>query len=293
MSEGGLGNQLFQASYAHYLSLVFPEASVYFVNDNSRSDREFELTDFFVSCVHVKQKDSRIFFGKTNTEIKRGMSRRFGSKADQFIQRNMISEIGGLGNQNERILGDLNHRRKNYKTIVRGYFQYFNNLFSENDCFAALFLESIGINASSHLTYDDLNICLHIRRGDYLSNFSFGPLKISYFSKLLDEYRTAESRISIHSDNSNMLEDELLCGLQLSENSFSGNPWDLFVDALHSELFIGSNSSLSWWAGFALEKFGRLPNKIIIFPNEWFRGISTVSLGIIPPSWKLSEASWQ
>jgi hypothetical protein len=49
LSEGGLGNQLFQASFAHRLAILMPEYDVSFVNDNSASDRRFSLRQIGIS----------------------------------------------------------------------------------------------------------------------------------------------------------------------------------------------------------------------------------------------------
>lgn len=298
LSEGGLGNQLFQAAYAHHLSTQFPHAIVEFIDCNSTGDRKFELSHFFDSCEHVTQKRAWRLFDKTGLEVRRGLSRRFGTLGASLLSINEVSELGGLGNQNERIINEINTMGTLSRLIglnqinVRGYFQYWEHMFPGDECFLRLFRNCLSSNTSSWEKKQSSDVCLHIRRGDYLKNPSLGPLRLEYYVDLLEKYVNLQGKVTLHSDQTDL---EILTkrlGTFLSDSSFSSNPWDLFSDAINSKVLICSNSSLSWWAAYSKEQFGMIDNSKIIFPSEWFRNVSTFSLGILPPQWEIAEVMW-
>jgi hypothetical protein len=298
LSEGGLGNQLFQAAYAHHLSTEFPYALVEFIDCNSTRDRKFELNHFFGPCKHVTQKRARRPFGKTGLEIRRGLSRRLGFVGASLLSINEVSEVGGLGNQNERIISEIDkmsiiRRQLGLNQInVRGYFQYWEHLFPVNECFLELFSHYLSSNATTSQKKQYSDVFLHVRRGDYLKNPSLGPLRSDYYVELLEKYAGLDSKVTIHSDEADLgIIPKRLVTL-LSDSSFSSNPWDLFRDAINSKVLICSNSSLSWWAAFSKAQFGTLEDSKIIFPSEWFRNVPTHSLGIIPPNWEIAKAIW-
>ena len=117
-------------------------------------------------------------------------------------------------------------------------------------------------------------------------------MRLDYYVKLLEKHVGLNAKVTIHSDQTDLEIVPKALGTLLSDSSFSSNPWDLFSDAINSKVLICSNSSLSWWAAFSKEQFGSLEDSKIIFPNEWFRNVSTHSLGILPPKWEIAKALW-
>ena len=77
LSEGGLGNQLFQASFAHWFAEHHPTKKVRFIDSNSSKDRPFELTHLFDNCEHVGIPPRFTILGLTISELLNALRRRF------------------------------------------------------------------------------------------------------------------------------------------------------------------------------------------------------------------------
>lgn len=291
LSEGGLGNQLFQASYAHRTAMVYPNHYVYFVNDNSKYDRKFELDDFFEECPHVKQSESNLINGMNRHNLHLSLSRRVKWYKGANYLDNLYKEEGGLVgfdsdfDLHSRILAS---RSKNLN--VRGYFQKSKYNFPVDPCFAKALFRALEKNAR-RLLCDEFT-CVHVRRGDFLHFSSHGPLSKGYFTDLLYNLERYAGGVIIHSDDPTIVDKFASLPIKLSEFSLSSNVWDVLSDASRSACFIGSNSSLSWWAAYCAQNFGHSTKKNIYFPSEWFRGVSTKSLEIIPESWKTVKVQW-
>ena len=291
LSEGGLGNQLFQASFAHRLAILFPEYKVSFVDDNSVSDREFSLNGFFKSCSHVTESKSYLVGGKNRNEIHRFLARRFPNFEDQKYLRRLINESGsGFSFENELRKYLQNSHQK--LTLIRGYFQISKYHFPAHSCFASALWTSIFANTHNRLLSEKSTATIHIRRGDFIKFSSHGPLSINYFIKQLVPLQGKVSSLSVHSDDSLVLKELKDLPFQIAPTSISNNPWQLISDAITSRFFLGSNSSLSWWAAFALATFGEAERARIYFPSEWFRGVNTRTLEILPSEWNLVEVDW-
>ena len=173
---------------------------------------------------------------------------------------------------------------------MRGYFQKSKYHFPADPCFANALIRALEKNArrlkSENFTF------VHVRRGDFVRFSSHGPLSKEYFIDQLQHLDDNSRSVLIHSDDIKIVDDFASLPIKLSEYSLSSNAWDVLSDAAKSNYFIGSNSSLSWWAAYCTQNFGHSVNKNIYFPSEWFRGVSTKSLEIIPNNWKTVKARW-
>jgi hypothetical protein len=203
----------------------------------------------------------------------------------------LINESGsGFSFENE--LREYLQNSHQKLTLVRGYFQISKYHFPAHICFASALRNSIFANAHGSLLSEKGGVVVHVRRGDFLKSSSHGPLSISYFIKQLVPLQGKVSSLSVHSDDLLVIEELKDLSFQISQTSVSKNPWQLISDAITSRFFIGSNSSLSWWAAFALATFGEVERARISFPSEWFRGVNTQTLEILPPEWDLVEVDW-
>lgn len=291
LSEGGLGNQLFQASFAHRLAMLFPECKVSFVNDNSKSDRKFSLEGFFDSCSHVKESKSHLYRGRNRNDIHRILTRRYPRFGDSNYLRRIVNE-GEARFPSELELQKYLQNSSQKLNIIRGYFQKSEYHFPVHSCFASALKDSISANSDGFLSSDRGRASAHIRRGDFLKFSSHGPLSIDYFAKQLVPLQGEVRYLSVHSDDSSVMSELGKLSFQITESSLSENPWQLISDAISSRFFIGSNSSLSWWAAFALTTFGAPESSRITFPSEWFRNVHSRDLGILHPQWNLVEVDW-
>jgi hypothetical protein len=291
LSEGGLGNQLFQASFAHKLAILFPNYKVRFVNDNSEADRRFSLEGFFDSCSHVTESKSHLVGGRNRNDIHRILTRRIPGFDDKNYLRKVVNE-GDSSFSSEKELQNYLRSSSQQLNIIRGYFQKAQYHFPVHDCFASALKKSISKNSSGVLFPDRGGAIVHIRRGDFLKFASHGPLSIEYFIKQLIPLQGHVKYLSVHSDDSSIMSELGSLSFHTTESSMSENPWQLISDAVTSRFFIGSNSSLSWWAAYSLTTFGETRPSRITFPSEWFRGVDSRNLGILPVEWHLVEVDW-
>jgi len=133
------------------------------------------------------------------------------------------------------------------------------------------------------------SICLHVRRGDYVTNS-----KTNRFHGVcsLDYYREGVKRVVgnlskphcfVFSDDPEWTRKHLDVGLPTTVVDVNG------PDDAHQDLwlmaacksFVIANSSLSWWAAW-LCKF---KNKSVVAPLNWFQADARKSVDLIPVDW--------
>lgn len=132
----------------------------------------------------------------------------------------------------------------------------------------------------------ELPLIIHLRRGDYSSETSFGLLGVEYYlSSVNDLLRSSEVRsIWVFTDD-----------LQEAESLFQGKfalPTRFISDIdgsdsaslevmRYGKAYVIGNSSFSWWAAFL--KYDNSAR--VIAPKPWFVGQDEPKY-LIPPSWK-------
>ena len=132
------------------------------------------------------------------------------------------------------------------------------------------------------------SVCLHVRRGDYVSDPTVhsvhGVQPADYFNaaaRLIAE-RVRDPVFFVFSEDLDWAESQLsLPGRHWFVRESAGLPPSadhrLMSGCRH---FIISNSTYSWWAAW----LGTAPEKIVIAPRRWFQS-ATAPAGLIPPEW--------
>lgn len=132
-------------------------------------------------------------------------------------------------------------------------------------------------------------ICLHIRRGDYISNKSaasmHGLCGLEYYLTGLEQVcdGLVNPHCFIFSDDPIWVKENMQLSVPMTIVDING------PDAAHEDLwlmsackrFVIANSSLSWWGAWLSEHM----DKVIVAPRQWFLtdGINTDDL--IPKDW--------
>jgi Glycosyl transferase family 11 len=247
--RGGLGNQLFQWVFGHYVAKtheVFQDTSWF----SAQVQRSFELHELQQHCDHMKRHGSRSTF-----------------------KASLQSRMVGFPNRNT-ILDDTNFNSDFWKSIpklsIEGYFQSEVNMESAGGSWLNELRSHI-----SELTLDGLSVniaeatVVHVRRGDYLRpevKKNIGTLDDIFFSRQIDEMqgdivilceRVSDIRALIGDLREKrqilVLDDSLL------------NSWSTLQAISKAKYFIGSNSSLSWWGAFLRSKEGKKSS----LPSRW------------------------
>jgi hypothetical protein len=243
--SGGLGNQLFQLSAATYLhNLSFNVKLDCSPNQLNRA-RKNEISELIR---HVDLEEYRsVFVGMNLAKLRYKFSSKFPClKSLQIEQKNFSVPIPN----SEKSFGRY-----------RGYWQNSINA------------DTLKIQVRNFLKpVESLEVGMHVRKGDYLDpkHISLhGELPIEYFIESLRvvSEMTNSRNLAIYSD-SPLLLNELISTLKaLGWNvrvEESIDPWETLRLMSGHKFLVASNSTYSWWAGFA----GL--SDLCFFPSYWF-----------------------
>ncbi|MEO6729266.1 MAG: alpha-1,2-fucosyltransferase [Candidatus Dojkabacteria bacterium] len=130
-------------------------------------------------------------------------------------------------------------------------------------------------------------ICLHVRRGDYVSNSHTNSV---HGTAPMDYYNNAIAYINSHVENPNYFlfsDDPDWAKENIKTNSpteVSYNPIELGYEDLAlmnaCKHYIIANSTFSWWGAY----LSRNPNKIVCAPKRWYNDKEN-PIDLIPENW--------
>ena len=215
---GGLGNQLFQLSFAIGLSkktskkVVLSDA---YLKDSLRASENTFLT-------------SQNLVGITSSRCKLHLYPQIFSIKDIDFQNLSCCII--TFPENSQWLGHISNK-KVFMEII-----------------------SASLNSIPTLHNDTSGILIHFRLGDYLfppASFRYGVLKTSYHQKILSKL-PANSPISLVTDDiraCRRIYKSILHGREISFSEFSSSEED-FKRMCSAEIFIAANSTMSFWAAW-------------------------------------------
>lgn len=297
--SGGLGNQLFQIASGLQFESQQLEVNI------SQLHGKFELhqlLDFIAKErgieVVIKSEKTSYFFTKAHNYLLRSSQWKFNSRAQELIGNLVIqAAIYISGIPAGRVYTDFTDFKKIisrytevHNNYVIGYFQdqniarsikkyltdYFDSTYKDEN-------ESISIDNSSEIT-------LHIRRGDYANENKIGMLSLEYFRgilfRLYEEQNIGKLRLfsNGHFELSDVVDkDQLSSIVEIDATS----ALELLAKMRNGHIFILSNSTLSWWAGYLC----RNPRKLIYVPDPWFRTLSE-PVNLIPSDWNKCQSIW-
>jgi hypothetical protein len=260
---GGLGNQLFQAQYGLRLQNTIG-GTIYF--DDS----------FFLKSSKIHEK---LFIGDLNLPI----SIITLSGKDIVFRRTIERVLYKLRVPFSKLLKPLflfENQESSFECssciILDGFWQDSKNLYEP---FIKLLREHLTqYNSAENLPRSNI-ICVHVRRGDYLTNRHWGVRQQIVSS--LDYYLTAfeyfEGLIEnpvfeIYTDDESWASKAFSARSNTRVIKSSGvTPLKLLSMMSNYNNFIIANSSLSWWAA----TLSTASQKIIILPKKWGKGLDS------------------
>jgi hypothetical protein len=265
---GGLGNQLFQLQYA--------------LNFLRKNDGELKIDDSFLAASKKSHEVVAIdaltkAFPTTRLpwfelKIKRSIERLFhkiGRPVPDIFKPSFIFEGSKLEIKNQRRL------------VIDGFWQ--NKSYINNDFIADLRSQnSVEQNFERIKNIDNNVVCVHIRRGDYLTNRRFfirqqSVLSMDYYRRafLYFKERNASCQFDIYTDDEDW-----------ARGAFSDEPNVVIVETRDMDPFmillkmscyskyIIANSTLSWWAAVT----SSAKNKEVVLPKIWGKNQSSEHL---------------
>jgi hypothetical protein len=287
--KGGLGNQLFQWTYAHSLKGIntfYPSRFHYGHHDKIM---HLELEDLFETCPHVLNAGafsaSREYLSHTAEWL---WSKRMGRRlAESFLRYHQEDPR----DDQEQGVGKYEKSQ-----IISGYFQ--KNCYSDISKGAVrLEILSYAEKVAAKLLTSELiprsYSVLHIRTGAYsaqnASNPNFiGNLHEKYFLANVDKLKSNYLIVlTENADHISGLLTKIKPDLVLDAQQLDA--WETLATMALSESMIGANSSLSWWGA----KLASLKGAETWLPANWSSWNNINSEDYRFPNLKLLESSWR
>lgn len=261
--SGGLGNQLFQFGFAHYLVKEFNARISFYAPSQRTGEREFKLQALCANCAHIDfVRTKRSWRIDTAFKFRGFVDNHFGGKFSRLIEKSLHVE------GNAYISEDIKRSTRLYS----GYFQNWHyvaqslSLFDSELDQLVTSTESMGVFSSDKGDYG----VVHFRRGD-LVNFSssMGLLKDTYFLKAIEvalaELNPTLRLVVLTDDKSAAV--KIFSGL--TEEIFGPSDlqeWEALKVMSTARFVITSNSTFSWWGGLLCFKNGGE----VYVPSPWF-----------------------
>lgn len=298
---GGLGNQLFQyaaaisieSKYCYQTELEIclgkPRSTMgvpdlqYFKLKNAiiRNTWSTVLNRVLGYSLRTSLEHPKSFLSVTlNNWIKRGLS--------VFSSLLMIRPVFVVSPKN---LGwDPRFNVCDANCLVIGYFQSYKYATSDSSTKQTLSdleleNESVQVRRFRKLSLTDSPLIVHVRRGDYVNEASFGILSPEYYQSVIRKaYCTGlYEKIWLFSDDFyeafKCIPEELKDRV-LQINEIDNLPANTLQVMRYGKGYVIANSSYSWWGAFLSVN----PDSQVHAPYPWFKGIPTPN-ELLPPAW--------
>ncbi len=285
--QGGLGNQLFQYAAGKTIAsknnaMLFFDLTYFTNTPEGSTPREYALAPFNLN-VEVQQCDSKYKYLP-------GMV----GKILRKITKSFPFKKNGIDMYHEKT-PDFDHHVTTLKPPlwINGYWQsekYFTEI-------AHIIRQEIGtpraLSFSSQAMLEAIKqhnaICIHIRRGDYISNTTanafHGSCDLQYYYNGISLIEKAEknTHIFVFSDEPEWVRKNFSHSTPITivdiNNSKNAHE-DIWLMAACKHYVI-ANSSFSWWGAW----LGNSPQKIVITPKKWYTNTQISTKDLIPDSW--------
>ena len=244
---GGLGNQLFQFVYAHYVAKITREKVILLdATRRLRVSRKYELKYLTSGCNHKVSGMSLSVFSVFLAKSLKGLY-----KFSVFVKRKFLLQD--------------NSETGSYLNI--GHFQNIKYLnFVEEEILSDLkkvLLESTP--KSQRQAREGIKLTAHIRRGDYDANHH-GHLSLEYYAKIFT--KLDYNLLLVHTDDNTITNQiyEKFPGC-IVYGPGEASAWDVIIDLANSDIAVTANSTLSWWGAWLCVKNGGQA----YLPSIWFK----------------------
>ena len=254
---GGLGNQLFQINFGHFLHEKFNQ-KVYF--DFSFFKTQGVRKPLVKSILNdINQPPKHI----TKSFIK-FKSFRLNQLYNKLFNKNYLTEF------DPKIQIDEN---QNY--FFDGYWQDQSYLSKDNIQFQKVKFSKVAKDYLDQIQQSKNSISIHIRRTDYLTRKNIKIFKIldqDYYLKainLITKECKKDYKIFVFSDDIKWAETNLKFDLETTyiQNTDELEDFNLMMNCQHNIL---ANSTFSWWAAYLKKN----KNGQIIGPKTWYKNQS-------------------
>lgn len=280
--HSGLGNQLFQFAFFHFLThqLNLNQKIQVVPEHITRSDRKFELGELINLCDH-----------SADIKFKSNKYTPIHYFTDFFLKYgNLVNEI--------KPFTFLDNLDKEYNSLSRfshltGYFQHWRYVDNSYHLFAAELNNYLNTIDAENVIDSESFIGVHVRRGDNIYTLdSMGSLNNRYYLKILEKQNTLGLPVVLFTDDLKGASDVIK---KVSPDYCFGpedlSVWQTLKLMSKAHYLVTANSTLSWWAAFIGFKSGRTQQ--VFIPEPWFRNWPTkISDAFHYPGFKISRSEF-
>jgi hypothetical protein len=276
---GGLGNQMFQYSYAEML-----RANGYKV--------KLDLSGFDAYKLHGGCQLQNF-----NTDIESATILEINSFKENSLLNKLYRKVTL---KNKKILKEKNLLfQENFlkiidHTYVEGYFQsekYFKNIRGTilNKFSMRQELSAYGKSIANQIVGTNNSCSIHVRRGDYLNDINknlFGTCSVEYYNNAISLINTQynDTTFFIFSNDIKWCKNnfDMKNVVFINSNEVRTPNEDIYLMSLCKNNII-ANSSFSWWGSW----LNNNADKVVIAPKEWFldKTLLSYSQDIVPDSY--------
>jgi len=287
---GGLGNQMFQYAAGRALAyrlgtpLKLDVSGFEFYLENKNVDfRHYHLSHLNIVEDIATEEDLSHFkdkLTKKSSRIKNFFIKIIGNK-DYMVYKEKYFHY------------DKKFSRLDGNIYISGYWNSENYFMSIKDIIKTEFSYKSRPDIKNRYVLDKINslnsIGVHIRRGDYISNYKanrlHGVCDISYYQHCIKHIseKVSNPHFFIFSDDIDWARENLSLPFPMTIVDYNG-PLDGHEDMRlmsHCKHQIIANSTFSWWAAWLNSN----PDKIILAPKQWFRLEKYNIKDLLPEGW--------
>lgn len=275
---GGLGNQMFQYSFAISLKRRFPKEEVLidtshfnyiFVKKYKSANLHngFEINKIFPNaCLDIAKPKHlvKVTWYMPNYILSRIIRRLLPIRKTEVVQ-----------NRNEYFVYNEDYYRHKGNIYYEGIWESVKYYIPIRETIQHVFSHGVPneINAQYIKDMEACNsVAIHIRRGDYIYAPEFNNIcDLDYYKRGIAEILSDGNKHTFYvfSNDMEWCKENIVPlvknnkVIMVSENKGSNSCWDMFL-MTHCKDLIIANSSFSWWGAFLNNRGGR-----VIAPNKW------------------------
>lgn len=296
---GGLGNQLFQVAAAHALS----EPGEVIILEYGLGTTRLLASGEPEICSFQLPRNYRI--SKREGYLAFGIARIIGYTLRKRNESKKIFSWPVLAVCNLILLAYYRKPIKlicpedlGYTDIARtrniflsGYFQTYIWPNEVKDFLAKLVADSSRLQSLKDLAAAESPLIIHVRRGDYKQEDTFGLLGSTYYAEAIIqlEQKFNFNNVWLFSDETEIALEVLKIPPHLSVRTIFDENWTsaqlLEIMKLGSGYII-ANSTFSWWGAFLSQ------SEHVIAPRTWFKG-ATPPTKLIPQDWQTIDSNFE
>ena len=254
---GGLGNQLFQINFGHFLHEKFNQKVYFDFSFFKTQGKRKPLVRLILREINQPPKNITKRFIKFN-------SFRLNQLYNKIFNKNYFTEF------DPKIQIDEN---QNY--FFDGYWQDQKFLTKDSIQFQKVKFSKVAKDYLDQIQASKKSISIHIRRTDYLSKKNQKIFKIldeQYYSSALELIKNlgvTNSDIFVFSDDVKWVNDNLKLSQKFTLVENTNEIDDLFLMSICNHNII-ANSTFSWWGAYLNSN----KNKIVVGPKDWYKNQS-------------------